>query len=460
MEDLKEFSLGIGKQFIPFTDKDEMTEIWEQENFPEENKNEFQISTASFDSFYNENDSQNSKISEDSEIKSEVEDIIKKEDFNENDYNKEIVQKQVEMIHSLEEEIIKNKQVIEHLEIKAKLVEIYKEKNVNYKQQIEAFEQNLIIDENERVLKSEWINKNVAETEERFNSLLLKMQNLSNENVHLKNQNEELFESKNSIEARLSKRSKELKEMTKGLKAEFEQHKNQTAVFIKNLEEKLGNSMKLKQRLELKITDLKSQLALKREEWKTNKEKDHNLVDKLRKEVEKYKKNNQELVSKNERLKEDKERREISEKRIKECSHKLEKMNKEIDLERKKNTRFLKENSSLKKELEAIKVKIWGDNHPDILKSKIIDQNNKIMNLRKENSNKAKEISNLVQKVEKNTLDCKEVNNYLVSEFKCLSTWIESCLSSKYVFSMSMPEKDSDSYKLPKCIDFPKIIDK
>jgi ATP-dependent 26S proteasome regulatory subunit len=84
--------------------------------------------------------------------------------------------------------------------------------------------------------------------------------------------------------------------------------------------------------------------------------------------------------------------RESTEKRILECSQKLDKMNKEIDLERKKGTRLTKENISLKKELDILKAKIDGDNNPDVLKGKIIDLNAKIVNMKKDIPVKAKEI--------------------------------------------------------------------
>jgi len=132
-------------------------------------------------------------------------------------------------------------------------------------------------------------------------------------------------------------------------------------------------------------------------------------------------------------------------------------MNKEIDLERKKNTRLGKDNINLKKELDSLKSKTSGDNSPDLLKQKIIDLNAKIATHKKDNSNKSKEISCLVSRIEKSQYDFAQVSEYMTSEIQSLSTWIGSCLNSKYVFSMIIKEKDE--YALPKCIDFPKIME-
>ena len=91
---------------------------------------------------------------------------------------------------------------------------------------------------------------------------------------------------------------------------------------------------------------------------------------------------------------------------------------------------------------------------------KIGEINTKLSLIKKEASKKSKEIELLVSKVEKEQSDMSQITEYMWSELNSMLTWIGSWLNSEYVFSAINKEpKDKFEYKLPKWIDFPKVIE-
>jgi hypothetical protein len=362
----------------------------------------------------------------------------------------------------LERTIYEQQERIDHLEIKEKQVELYKEQNNNFKRQIQAFEQKLILEGQQEEYRKMTESKMVHDTEERFNQLFSKINELNEENLFLKTENVSLLDSKEELEERLTTKSKDLQEITISLKHKIESLNEKKEKSIFDLETKLEAWMKSKSRLEAKLSDQKTSneyYESKISSLETSLEKDHSLIDSLRKELEKWKRTNSEISSKLSKFRTEKEKNENIEKRIKEWYQKLEKMNREVDLERKKNARLGKENNNLKKDVDTLKEKLEGENNPDLLKQKIIDLNAKITNLKKDKESKAKEIGTLVNKIDKLNQESKQVIEYFASEIQSLSTWICSWLNSQYVFSLTEKDKQQDNYQLPKCIDFPKVIE-
>ncbi|CAI2361362.1 unnamed protein product [Moneuplotes crassus] len=476
MEDLKEFSLGIGKEFIPFFDtKEDQVDNESQEEPDNEEDYQFKASTASFESLLNQKEGEMDEETEKgySASKDHINDVTEL-----SSYSKELVQDQISKIKSLEQELLSGKQnnyseipssEEYHIKDKSSLLKTYKDQNENYKSQIRSLTRLLEEQKTFYTRMTQDASKSESENLTQIANLMSTLHNMTNENSFLRNQCGELErrccqkDEELSLQAQtLRRKAKELKDIKSSETGKMESINkkiNKVKQRSDEQESKIISINKSKKSLQAQLAQCKSELSDRIQEFNTVKEKEISLIEKLRKEIEKLKKDNKELLAKNDKLREDKDRREAMQKRVSECAVKMEKINKEIDLERKKSSRLTKENTGYKKEIDVLKEKIKGENHPDSLKAKIHDQSTRIANLRKDNSSKAKEISSLVSKVEKANFDIKQISDYLTSEYKCLSTWIESCLNSKYVFSISNSSKNPEKYSLPKCIDFPKIID-
>ena len=65
-----------------------------------------------------------------------------------------------------------------------------------------------------------------------------------------------------------------------------------------------------------------------------------------------------------------------------------------------------------------------------------------------------------MNKIDKDQNDLTQISDYLVSELNSMLTWVGSWLNCEYVFSIPYQEyKEKAEYKLPKWIDFPKVIE-
>jgi hypothetical protein len=143
MEDMKEFSLGIGNKVMQFSHKqseDAYSDEISQKDIVGLNP-KFAGSTASFESIY-------AKNLIDSDGGSEPE-------LNTYDQNEDVILNQSDQIKDYEEQIMSFKEKIDHLEIKVKQADLYKEQNSNYRKQIQAFEQKIMVEENDKKYKSE-----------------------------------------------------------------------------------------------------------------------------------------------------------------------------------------------------------------------------------------------------------------------------------------------------------------
>lgn len=143
LKDLKEFSLGMNTQLPEFKQSHRAKQNFEQ--ISEMPREKFVASTASFDSLLNKDFGSNSDDS--------LNDNLEENSYAEGDTEKDeiaIITSQMEKIQQLESKLLDYSHHIDHLEIKAKQTELYKQQNDNFKQQIEAFETKLKLEENDK----------------------------------------------------------------------------------------------------------------------------------------------------------------------------------------------------------------------------------------------------------------------------------------------------------------------
>ena len=103
------------------------------------------------------------------------------------------------------------------------------------------------------------------------------------------------------VESTLSTKIKDLQEMVKSLKLKAEEMSESKDKSIADLQSQIDSVIKAKKKLEEKLDDSKEiikQKDDKLEEMDKHKAKETTVIENLRKELEKYKKNNTELTSK------------------------------------------------------------------------------------------------------------------------------------------------------------------
>ena len=126
-----------------------------------------------------------------------------------------VIKTQIAKIENLESQLHNYSTQIDHLEIKAKQADLYKQQNENFKKQIEAFETKIKLENDDKKYKNECISNAAIEHEERVDELYLKLQKFKTQNYELQSQNRALLTQNQEIERTLTKKHKDLQEITK-----------------------------------------------------------------------------------------------------------------------------------------------------------------------------------------------------------------------------------------------------
>ncbi|CAI2363837.1 unnamed protein product [Moneuplotes crassus] len=347
--------------------------------------------------------------------------------------DKETEREVIETLHLQNQKIEEYEETITDLRLKVSQLDVYKQQVSNLQSQIK------VLDEKFKLTSFDTENAKIHQLQSCIEHLTQKEQAMSNE-AESKTQEikylTERVEEKNG-QIRDLRRQLERKEEICGemnldvsaIQTQMQSKEQDWKYKVEDLQKRNEHLLTQNKTLEENIQELNNYIEENQreiQEFSMSVSTKESALSKLRKEVEKYKRERDEANKRAKSLIKDSQQASFLESQIKEFSKTIDKLSKDTDYEKKKNSKIVKENASLRKELERIQKKISGSNDPSSLKSRLGESQNKLSVASTTLTQKEKECKDLEMSLNEKKSEVKEILAYTCSYITSIMTWIDN----------------------------------